>query len=1647
MTEANTEQINTQNKEKQEFDIITQNEFIEEFCKAIPVKTKKMLVNTLIKSEPEIKIVNLLNKLKILTDQKWLLKYYTEINEKSSIFNKISILNKKSRIETKIKKEAQNIYRKATIKNRKGRKFDGLILGGLSPYINNNDQYVVNEVINKLNNISNSSSIKKVYSKFITNLQFSLKIIHSIKNSGISTKNIEYFLNLNEKEILKEGTRTVLLNTFYLDNNFSNYKDKIKEIITGFSRDINKKFKDESGIYSDELSDLRNEKNIDIFAEKADKLLGDNIEYFDLINKSYENLLNDPLLIIFKTLKFPINRELFKNWVVDTPLLYDYSLQFKDKLDSLKSEIENKETDQIKNYEDLIKLIYQMDICFTNKYKTLSDISKKYEKTEPLKHCLRNIKDVQFKIETSIINILVTSIKNVFSRSEIESIFEKIMIKVEDRIKEYKELFKKNYHKYFNTDNPDIKKILTLLMQNVSDEKYIEIELMLEINKIVNTKKELFRIMKLSNFFVAYYLTLNCRFIIDELKKYFNFIFMANNIFIKNKLSDLTKEEIFDFCTKYSKERDFIIETLNKYLKWGVNEQKLRNKLLDRLGVKQKKILEIKKFKIHIKKHNNNYTINIKDLANNSRLIKEMKSINTYPDFLNAIDKNKVSELVIISGNQLKILFQFAHFNIIEELKAYIDFKILLLKTSILNTPLNNIKEAYKQSDSKSDFIIEKLSVCKKEIDLRQKYKDALKKELSEFEERKGEIVKRIKAETKVQEACIFKINRYLVLLKKLGAEIEQNANLPVEKVALNKVEDEISKDISLDISHDEENKDQLNNSDKEDFLTKEISESIKMEIENNTAKADEFENDVINIIDSVEMDNLEEYDEEDLTEMSKNIEKISNTVQFNAEDIFKTLEGKDEQSQEAILTDKLEKIEDTAEKLDTASLLLIKSSAALIIEKTKTLLQNSKVDKFKMLLALYEVLDKKKDYELKIKILDEFCKHLEEKHPKVYLQLKYLLKIQREKILQEKILKGNKISEIWETINAIDKVESKIEYLNNLLQDDKWNNHHSFIQSIINGFITTDIKELFKETDQLPANEQLDILNKINQFRDDFGNNEEIAHEILLKTLELNARKKLLADSTNHIFDSDTMDLFTIAGSDADELLNSIDLAILNAEQEKIISEFRENNISEEEIEKYKEEYQKKIQSNKQTEKTVQKQSKKETIMRIPKITGLKDAQKFLGFATGQEEEKLVSDIEELLKENKLSEANSVIKAKVYWECVKIKDYRKMSRLLSSLENNDLISSSNELNKQVQNYIQSLEPVIMETAKEKIEELKQKANNESLQIVEEVYNDEEQKDDKKHIIDTIFESFKKLVYFKDPIKIADENGLNEDEMKKLPQLIEKYQHEGKFIYLPVHKEILGVGKLKFIIEKAYMEHMEKIPIDIDILKVKEAWDIVRAHKELIYQFELLGVSNKKERNEIYKKLQILIKPEGAKVSKEIRPVKHATEQKTEPVKQATEQKTEPVNRKEISPIPQKVKKPRISENKSKKELKKNISTKRKIISGENIKNEYNQKMKKLVEKSFAPIIIDYIKNMYKNKKRKDFVMVANGRRQYYTKDILKGVVEEILKRDSRGKSHSVLLDSIKDDKALFDSIVNELFIKKKTKDGIIAYFPKCLKK
>lgn len=1564
-TEMNQEALeNDYNRES-----ISPDEFITEFSKAKSVKLKKYLLNLCLKSEPQSNIKNLLKKINILSDKIRLLKYYSELNDNSSLIKKFSIFSKQSGLESNIKKEANKIFNKITVNNRKGRKFDGLVTGELSPYLNNNDQYVINELLSKLNNLPGSNSIKKIYTGFISNLVFSFKIIHLIKNKGINIKNIEGTLRDNESKLLKEGMRTVFLNIISLDRSFGNYIEKIKEILSMLKRETG-----EIGEVNYDLSvfvELDNEKNIENFAVKADELLSGNIDYYDLINKRYENLLNEPLLKIFEILKFPINREYFMEWVKDTPVLYNFSNDFEKKTEIIKERIENNKIEQPGNYEELIRIIYDLDTCFTNKYKIISEISEKYGNPEHLKYCLSDIKNVQFKIENSFINILVSSIKNIFSKQELEQIFEQIQNKIEAHIKDYKESFKKNMGKYFKKDNTKLRKIGRLLKDNFDDEKYIDTETILEFNKLAGTRKKLFKFMKISNFFIAYYLTLNCRLILELLVKYYDSIFKAENVFLKNKLSNSTKEEIYGFCIKYRKEKEFQIEKLNQYINWGANEKKIREKLLEKLNVNIKNdyVLYINKFRIYSFKYLNNYNIDIRDKEGKSRFKRSVKSINSYPDFINSI--NKVSDLIALNTSQYKILYQYAHLNTVYELIKYIELKIRFLTESVLNTPVYKIKEEYLKLNNNYEYLKETEEKCKEEINLREKYRIKLLSEKSENNNK--EIQKRINTEIKGQEECIQRLRKYLQELNRL----------------------------------------------------KEKTKDFKDEPETNNSK----------IVESINKEDIEsddkEPDEKNLLEMSEKIEKRSDKVQFNAENIFRTLEGKNENEKIKLLSLRLEKIEDEEEKMDTASFMMIKSETKIIIDKTKELLRESKVDKYKMLLALYNVLDSKNDYELKIKILDEFSKHLENKYPKVFLQLKYLLEIQREKILHEKVLYGNKVSEIWESINNMEKTEEKVEYLNELLNNDKWINYHSVIQSIINGFITSDIKTLFEQTEDLPAGEQLDILNKIKEYRNDLTD-KETAKKILLKTLELNARRKFITEPGSKVFKSDTLDLLQIADKDADIIKDSINSALLNAEQEAIIEELRKNDVPEEYIEQYKSGIEKRRGLSGSEKKIFKKKPK---VIKIPEINRLKDAQKFLGYAESPEEEKLIGELEELLKENKISEAENFIRSKIYWECAKNEDYKKMARLLSTIEKNDIIHHSNELKEEVKNYIQSMESVIMDTAKKDAGDLRKKAEEENIRVESEVYEAEE--NDENINLDNILNSFENLVYFKSPFKIAEENGMSEDEIKKLPKLIAKYEHEGKFIYLPVHNEVLGTGKLKFIIEKAYLEYTKKLPIDIDISKIKEAWNIVRMQKELIYQLEMLGVSTKEERNDLYQKLLVLIKPEGAKVSSgnasSVKPV-----MKEEPV--ALSGRTVK-NEKSTAAVKKQFPKKRKEQKKEKPQIKK------KQAAAPVKKKEYSVRMKSLVNKSYAPIITDYIKNMFKGKKRKDFVIVANGKRNYYSKESLKGVIEQILIRDFRGKSHNMLLDSIKQDKKLFEYLLKELFLKEKLRNGTEVYFPKCLKK
>ena len=97
--------------------------------------------------------------------------------------------------------------------------------------------------------------------------------------------------------------------------------------------------------------------------------------------------------------------------------------------------------------------------------------------------------------------------------------------------------------------------------------------------------------------------------------------------------------------------------------------------MLERLGKSESFAPEIEagKYRLTGKKYSSTMTLKILDHQKKERFHNRFPGVNTFLDFLNIINKNKIHNLINISDDQLKVLFQNIHLHAIDELSQYIE--------------------------------------------------------------------------------------------------------------------------------------------------------------------------------------------------------------------------------------------------------------------------------------------------------------------------------------------------------------------------------------------------------------------------------------------------------------------------------------------------------------------------------------------------------------------------------------------------------------------------------------------------------------------------------------------------------------------------------------------------------------------------------------------------------------------------------------------------------------------------------------------------------------------------------------------------------------------------------------------------------------
>ena len=81
--------------------------------------------------------------------------------------------------------------------------------------------------------------------------------------------------------------------------------------------------------------------------------------------------------------------------------------------------------------------------------------------------------------------------------------------------------------------------------------------------------------------FVGFYLILNSRVILKYILEFYRSLLKTDGVFLKNRLSSITKEDIYNITVKYKNEKEEIKNRLKKYTYWGNQEKELKEKLTE----------------------------------------------------------------------------------------------------------------------------------------------------------------------------------------------------------------------------------------------------------------------------------------------------------------------------------------------------------------------------------------------------------------------------------------------------------------------------------------------------------------------------------------------------------------------------------------------------------------------------------------------------------------------------------------------------------------------------------------------------------------------------------------------------------------------------------------------------------------------------------------------------------------------------------------------------------------------------------------------------------------------------------------------------------------------------------------------------------
>ncbi|MEJ2663772.1 MAG: hypothetical protein P8107_06985 [Spirochaetia bacterium] len=1437
------------------------------------------------------------------------------------------------------------------------------------------------------------------------------------------------------------------------------------------------------------------------------------------------------------------------------------------KIQAIKAELERSSQSMgpPDTYEDLVTLIFDYKICFTDKYKLLTRILQNHDEKDALRFCLDQIKNIHYKIENSFLSVVVNQLENCFSFSEIDIALDHDRKKIKQRIEDYKLKLKKNIDKLMQGEGGENYKILPSVLKYAAEEKMISREVFLQIDRRVNPQRRLGFIVRLANSLIGFYFLLNCKLILDLWEKYFHSLKVSDGVFLRHKLSTLTKEEIFELCAHYTHEKPVVVENLNRYLSWGRAERAVRKNVLTRLGAGENSAPEIRagKYRLKGRKYGTTMFLRILDDENKDRFHKKVPGVNTYLDFTHIIKREKIDTLITIPEEKTKILYQSIHLDIIDELYGYIEERLQLLtfKNSLIRLSSREIQGEYQKSKAPEAYLGELLQSGRDEQAMRNTLLGKLEHDLKQTPTEETKISERIKLEIQNQKTALSHIDAMLGFIRNLGekgphaeavtAVSPRSAQEVMAYLKMHRIAD--------NIRYVEELNGQIATGQGDGKITELIkklpeAEQFVMADSIYEGKYDSFEQAKSEVKDGLLLRSVEEnlgflqeilqtgkseitartayvkkhgryqrgspgfalYTRE-MDEQHALLKAIPRFLDFIQHEIgalqevkklnnaalerFSTITAKlrelDPVGQAETLHTELQAVRNQEEKLGVAAKFLVSSETEEIIQTSEQIIGNGTVNRYKILLALYNVLDQQDDHEIKLKILDEFCDYLDKNRHEIYLQLKDLLDTQRENLLNQYQIKRAKMSDLWRILETADSPEEKIHRLNDLLQDKEWTTFYPYIENIKQGLLAENVDQVLERNKHVPLEDQYDLLQKIRLFRVEEYDTPEINQRLSRKLLELTARRSVLSDKEKRIFPSQTYSYLMRIPPNREKVIKSINSTLLKEERQAVEHEFTENGLHEHEIKRYLDTHLK-AQSDISTfravspEETRSRDSRRQSAaastpvrpagkeqrtsakaapaptssgtsgtveakqeplpeIRIHDLAGARQV-----FAPVKEaaERALIDDIQKSIYNHKVEEAVNKIQNQIIWESGKSGNIDKMARMLFTLEEMSSIRENEEMSEFLDKQLHTLSSVIINQAQKTLEKDPDKKRELAATIgrssgtekapVQELKSPTEADREERTQggIRGLVTAMESLNEFTDLHTFADQRGFKEDEEKRLVRIMGELGSKGNFIYLEKEHLLLGQGKLKSMIRRAFDEHTSGKTQTVPPLLLKKAWDYTRSKRDLTTQLRLIGAGSQEERSDIFKELERIISPQNTPVLK-LSKQKLFAQKGSEPGSNDAPP-DEHADKHEFSREHHESQRRQATTRRRRQAAARpHPKTKRRKIP-ETRKKDYTLTTQKYIEKSFSPLITGYLKRMYRHKR--DFFIPLGGRKQYYNAEVLRRSIEGILRKDIKGRHHADLLDSLKKDDKLFSAILGELFVQYKTKNGNIYYFPKFLK-